>query len=108
MSPPPNSQIIKSTKIAAKYYLTENVQLNNQTADLFVLEIENKGQVTNPNTKEVSDFIDYRMEKHWISKDGLLLKWELTDRGINPEKIRSRRSWIYEYDPNIKIEAPIK
>ncbi len=104
----PNPTNSKSSRSEAKYYLTENARLNNQTADLFELEVEYKHQTTNPVNRQMSESTTCRKEKRWISKDGLLLKLEMVDENTNPRKINSRRIWVYEYDPTIKIEAPIK
>jgi len=98
----------KTTQSNAKHFLTGNIRLDNQPADLFELEVEYNHQLTNPKTGEVSEHTTYRNEKRWISKDGLLLKIEMVDHKLNPAKTFSRRILSYEYDPNIKIEAPIK
>jgi hypothetical protein len=50
----------------------------------------------------------YRRYKIWISKDGLSLKIEMEDQNPNPGKTLYRLLQIYEFDPNIKLEAPIK
>ena len=99
--------VAKSLESKTKYYLTENAKLNDQTADLYELEIEFKHQNRNPVTKEVFENTTLRKEKRWISKDGLLLKIEIVDEKINPRKIIFSRVSVYEYDPNIKIEAPM-
>ncbi len=46
--------------------------------------------------------------KYWFNKDGLMLKTEMETEIVSGiAKSFSRRTSIYEYDPNIKIEAPI-
>ncbi len=46
--------------------------------------------------------------KYWFNKNGLILKIETETEVVAPiSKSFSRRTSIYEYDPNFKIEAPI-
>lgn len=103
---PPNPVKSIANNDNAKYYLTENVKLDGNNADLFELEIEYKHQTPNPQTKEVFVSITKRKEKRWIGKDSLLLKIEMVDEAINPARTLSRRTQIYQYDPKIKFEAP--
>ncbi len=106
VSKTPNPITTKAVENSSKYYLTENVQLSNQTANLYELSVENK--ITMPTRSgAIKESISYRRkEKRWISRDGLLLKMELEDERQELRKSGSRRVWTYEYDPNIKIEAP--
>jgi hypothetical protein len=99
---------IKTVENDSKFYLTENIQFNNQTANLYEVLAEYK--ITTPirATHERKETISYRKEKRWISRDGLLLKMEMEDEFQGTQKSNSRRTWIYEYDASIKIEAPIK
>jgi hypothetical protein len=92
----------------AKAYLTENVQFNNQIANLYEITVKYTHQVqTSPANKEVRDIITYHKDKIWMSRDGLLLKSESEDESPEPVKFLSRRSSVYEYDSSIKIEAPV-
>lgn len=101
----PNPITSKAVESSSKYYLTENVQLGNQTANLYELSVENK--ITMPTRSvAVKESVSYRKEKRWISLDGLLLKMELEDENGESPKSGNRRVWTYEYDTNIKIEAP--
>jgi hypothetical protein len=53
------------------------------------------------------DIFSYLKDKRWISRDGFLLKMELEDELAGLPGNWSRRTWTYEYDPNIKIESPV-
>jgi hypothetical protein len=101
----PNPISSKAVENSSKYYLTENAQFGNQTANLYELSVENKITIPSRNGA-VREFVSYRKEKRWISRDGRLLKMELEDESGEAPKNVSRRVWTYEYDPNIKIEAP--
>lgn len=48
----------------------------------------------------------YIIERKWLSKDNILLKEELEDGLIEPKTIVRQETQAYEYDSNIKIEAP--
>lgn len=108
IAPVQNPSSLNFSESGASFYITENAKLDGRTADLLELKVEYKHQRKNPNTKEVYEYKTYRTERRWIGKDGLLLKIEMIDENDNPKKIISSRTWIYEYDPNIKIEVPIK
>lgn len=45
--------------------------------------------------------------RYWIAKDGLLMKAEHEYETVSTKSL-VREVTIYEYDPNIKIEAPVK
>ena len=51
--------------------------------------------------------LTYTQERFWIDGNGNLLKQETIYGLLNPRSIISRRELIYEYNVNIKIEAPI-
>lgn len=105
----PNPIISEAEENGAKYYLTENVQFGNQTANLYELSVEEKITIPARSAHSTArELLSYRKEKRWISRDGRLLKMELEDESGDSPKSVSRRIWTYEYDPNIKIEAPIK
>ncbi len=103
---PTNPISNKSVENSAKFYLTENALFGQQTANLYELAVEFKHTSNAPATNKIKESTSYRSEKRWISRDGLLLKMELEDEFPEVPKRVSRRTWTYEYDPNIKIEAP--
>jgi len=82
------------------YYCTDGVPFEDTKADMF--EVERKTKFT-INGK--SAFSLYKAT-YWFHLDGRLLKMvsELDDKSWQS----NHSSEIYEYDPNIKIEAPIK
>jgi hypothetical protein len=48
-------------------------------------------------------------EEFYILDDkGLLLRWEMRSGLLNPKRVEKETIKTYIYDPNIKIEAPIK
>lgn len=103
----PNNPI-KTVESNSKFYLTENVQLDNQTTKLYEVAVETKTSMPTGKTGETKETVFYRKEKRWISRDGLLLRLEMEDESQQMRKVVTRQIWIYEYDPNIRIEAPIK
>jgi hypothetical protein len=105
---PANNNTSKTVENNSKYYLTENVNLGNQPTNLYELTVEYRHPTQTSPTNEGKEFVSYRKQKIWISRDGLYLRMEMEDEFPEPRKSSSRRTWIYEYDPNIKIEAPIK
>jgi len=52
--------------------------------------------------------LTYEQEDFWISGNGSLLKQENTYGLLNPRNVLWHKTLIYEYDANIKIEAPTK
>lgn len=88
-----------------EFYLSENVSLNGETANLYELSVERifTSQTSANQTKES---VSYWKEKRWISRDGRLLKMELEVESQGLPKRGNRRVSTYQYDSNIKIEAP--
>ena len=79
--------------------------LNNRTVDLY--ESESR-RVANKMTQTSQYRVEYVTKtKYWISEDSLLLK-TVKESEVVGLKALSRETAIYEYDSNIKIEAPIK
>jgi hypothetical protein len=54
------------------------------------------------------DKLSYNLDKFWINDKGLILRREMEDGSVEPRFLRSRRTVTYEYNPKIKIEAPVK
>ena len=52
--------------------------------------------------------LSYSLYKFWINEDGLMLRREREHGSVEPKFVRSRKTEVYEYNPKIKIEAPIK
>jgi len=75
--------------------------IKNQKADLYVVTTMRK--YNSPNFKSTTVIT----EKFWLDKDGVFLKRE-SETKLNYKKVINHILWEYEYDPNIKIEAPIK
>ena len=101
---PQNSNNTSSDKM--KYFLTENVKMDGQDADLFEFESEVSNRMKNPQTGEFFDDVSGIKQKYWIGKTGFLLKTELIEEMAATARIKSRRTEIYQYDPKIKIEVP--
>lgn len=102
----PNNPI-RTVENNSKFYLTENVPLNNQTTNLYEVAVEEKVSAPTGKANETRETNFYSKEKRWISRDGLLLKLEIESESQQMRKALTRRVWTYEYDPNIKIEAPV-
>ena len=91
------------TTITYKFVGKETV--NGRTADLYESE---SLRVANKMTQTSQYRVEYVTKtKYWISEDGLLLKTIKASEVVG-SKALSRETAIYEYDSNIKIEAPIK
>ena len=106
--PPQPSPLIRNNSHTAKYFLTENVRLENEVVDLYEMESQYNNQSTEPRTGRTAQSVGCLKQKSWINKKGLTLRTELIDEDEESRKIKSRRILVYQYDPNIKIEAPIK
>jgi len=78
-----------------------NVQLDGNITDFYELEKTSTKSDKNGLYKTTS------VTRYWINKNGTLAKLE-TETSPSNSKPLYRRTVIYEYDPNIKIEAPIK
>jgi hypothetical protein len=84
--------------VVCKYLGEKNIK--NQKADLY--EIKTTRKYNNPNLRLTTEDV----ERLWFNKDGMFLMRESKSR-LNDEKVFTKTIWEYEYDPNIKIEAPI-
>lgn len=97
----------KQETFKPKYYLTKNVKLNNKEADLYEIQYETESVTLKPKKDKGKREKFYRKEKHWISPDGLWLRKEFNNKEFLGNGFINKQISIYEYDPNIKIEAPI-
>lgn len=89
---------VSGRPVSCRQTTTESVFLNGYMAQLI------EELVVNSSDKGLT----YNEEKHWISDDGLLLKSEESNGLLSPKIEKSKTVRNYEYNPNIKIEAPIK
>lgn len=94
---------IKSGKITTIYKFIEKSVLNNQPVNVYEVEQNRKAAKLSQNGMYEVHYIE--RTKYWISEDGYFLK-KLSENEIAGSKSLIRETWIYEYDPNIKIEAP--
>jgi len=96
---------ITSGQTTTTYRFVGKESLNNRTADVYESE---SLRVANKMTRTSQYRVEYVTKtKYWISEDGLLLKM-IKESEVVGSKALSRETAIYEYDSNIKIEAPIK
>lgn len=84
--------------IEYKYKGKETVK--NQKADLY--EVLTTTKYNSPNFRATT----IMTERFWFDKDGMFLKTEIESKINN--KVNSHTVREYEYDPKIKIEAPVK
>ena len=95
-------KIIIAEQIEYKYIGKES--LEGQKANVYEQLVKHK--IT--NEKQATESFSTIKMKYWFGESGLLLKMEMeTEITSGIMKSFSRRTWNYEYDPNIKIEAPI-
>lgn len=84
--------------ISCSQYSVEPTSLNGLSMRLFeFLIIENKDHE-----------LWFRESRHWIGENKLPYQTETVKGKFSPRDVTSRLVTTYEYDPNIKIEAPIK
>ncbi len=94
-----------SGRITTTYKFNGRETLNDRPA--FVYESESR-RVANKMTRTSQYRVEYVTKtKYWISENSLLLK-SVKESEIVGSNALSRETAIYEYDSNIKIEAPIK
>lgn len=91
-----------------KWFLTENVVINGQMTDFIECILQKDIKKTSKKTKELEDFIFTGEWKYWINKDNFLIKAEHYQGDNDYLTLTLRLIYEYEYDPNIKIEAPIE
>ena len=94
-----------SGRMTTTYKFVGKETLDNKAADVYESESH---RIANKMTQTSRYQVEYITKtKYWISEDGLLLK-TIKESEIVGSKALSRETAIYEYDSNIKIEAPIK
>ncbi|MDQ3061947.1 MAG: hypothetical protein M3R14_03665 [Acidobacteriota bacterium] len=93
-----------SGRITTIYKFVEKTNLNNKTANVYEVEMNRKAVKYNQTSRFEVQYVE--RTKYWISEDGYFLK-TVKESEIIGSKSLLRDTWIYEYDPNIKIEAPI-
>lgn len=86
-------------------YSKETIKPNKEDVQLFRQYITYKD--TYSKTKD-TEGLSYYETKYWLSKDGLLITEEFRYGLIDSNTVKRITVDTYEYDPNIKIEAPIK
>ncbi len=84
-------------RLPAVQYSVEPVFLGSWPAELFE-EIK----ITDDDNA-----IQFTETRYWIGSDGSLLQEEIVEGSLFPRVVKKRTVRTYEYDPNIKIEAPI-
>ena len=94
-----------SGRTTTTYKFIGKETLNNRAVDLY--ESESR-RVANKMTQTSQYRVEYVTKtRYWISEEGLLSK-TIKESEVVGSKALSRETAIYEYDSNIKIEAPIK
>ena len=88
------------TQEKVQYKYKGGQTINNQKADLYEVKTVIKFNIRN------TDMTSIVTDRFWFDKDGLLVKTESSSE--NNGRMISRNVHEYEYDANIRIEAPIK
>lgn len=83
---------IEKPEITVEYKLTTNQMLRNQQSDLYQ-------KITTRKYKNSEPFV--HTESYWFDKEGFFISYK-------SENEYQRETIDYEYDPKIKIEAPLK
>jgi len=99
------SQSITSGKVTTTYRFIGKESLNEKNANVYETE-------TRRVAYKLTQTSQYRVvyitkTKYWISEDGHFLK-TLKESEVVGSNSLQRETEVYEYDANIKIEAPIK
>jgi hypothetical protein len=79
----------------------QNEMIGNVSTDFY--EIKRIQKFQNENKFNENMYVS----RYWFNKDGMILKAERESTSTNSKSLY-RRTSIYEYDPTIKIEPPIK
>lgn len=93
------------SNIITEEYRREKTKLKN----IDVVTYSNHTVYTNTNSKTVqTDGPSYWDSKHWFDNDGLILRSEHRRGLLKEPEPYYQQVETYEYDPKIKVEAPIK
>jgi len=84
------------------YKVFEEIDLNGKTVNLY-----ERVEKLNICGAEGDDRKEIWTKRYWITDDALLLRTEFDNENIKTKSI-TRSTTVYEYNPNIKIEAPVK
>lgn len=87
------------TETTAEHFYKGKVLYNNQLTDFYESKFVTK------TTENGREFITTTISKQWRKLDGTILKIE---EQTDFDKFTSQRTYEWEYDPNIKFEAPVK
>jgi len=87
------------TETTAEHFYKGKVLYNNQLTDYY------ESRFTTKTTENGRESITTFISKSWYKLDGMILRTEAT---IDYEKFTAQRIFEWEYDPNIKFEAPVK
>jgi hypothetical protein len=101
----PTGEVLRASRVepveeTIEYFYKGREVVNNQNADLYEIKTLTKFKSSDRLTMTVY------IQRYWFDQNGLFLKTE-TVSGVD-DKIISRTVERYEYDPNIKIEAPVE
>lgn len=80
----------------------EETKLDNRSAKLYRQYITYK----NPYARD-KEVVSYQKQNFWVGGDGFLLRSEIEYGKVKPAEIDRKLVETYEYDANIKIEAPV-
>jgi hypothetical protein len=93
-----------SGRVTMNYRLIEKTKINNDLVTIYEVE---KHRRANKYTRDgLIEFHYIDKTKYWIGSDGSFIK-AVQESEVVGGKWLVRGTSIYEYDPNIKIEAPI-
>lgn len=102
--PKPEKSPTKSTDVQIVYKFLGSETFDGQTADVYA-KLQTSKLINLKNNAENHFKI---IEKHWYDQDGRLLKVEARTEIRNETTVsKIERTWLYQFDPNIKIEAPV-
>jgi hypothetical protein len=94
-----------SGKITTTYKFIEKTTLNNQIVNVYEVETNRIANKFSPTSRYEVHYVE--KTRYWINEDGYFLNIT-KESEIAGSKSLKREIEIYEYDPNIKIEAPVK
>lgn len=92
------------SNVVSSTYRVDDTQFNNQPAKLYQQYTTYKNTYSPNKDKEG---LSYWQSKFWLNSKGFILSEEYKDGLLEPERIYSKQTSSYEYNPqNLKIEAP--
>lgn len=93
------------SNIASNKYYLENKKIDGKEIKVF------RNYITYTNIyspTKATEGLTFEESIFWLNSDDLMIREEIRKGLVNLGKVRTTNLTLYTYDPNLKIEAPIK